>query len=87
MEGLQMKADSTFKSARSAEERTKTVMRNAEALVGGEEGEDQISDEWLDILRRNAEAGGSEEVRSVPESVAPRRNGAALQAKFGRPVT
>jgi len=86
MEALQMRADSTFKSARSAEERTKTLARNAEALAGGEEGEDGISDEFIELLRRNAEAGAGEEVHTLPAGVAVNSRTAALNAKWGRVV-
>ncbi len=78
-----LRVDSKYKASRAAEERTRTMAANAEALSSGEEGEDGVAAEYLELLRSNAEAGADEAVHQVPASVAVDPKTRALQAKFG----
>lgn len=78
-----IRSGSQFKSARAAEERAKTVLRNAEALTSGDESEEGLPAEYLELLRRNAEAGEEEGVHQVPVVVAVNGREQALRAKFG----
>lgn len=78
-----LRSGSQFKSARAAEERAKTVLRNAEALTSGDDGEEGMPAEYLELLRRNAETGEEEGVHQVPAPMAVTPREQALRAKFG----
>lgn len=78
------RAESKFKAARSAEERTRSMETHAKALAGSEDGEDGITEEYRELVRLNAEAGADEALHLVPASVAITPKARALQAKFGR---
>lgn len=74
-----------FNKARAAEERSKTVLKNAEALAGSDDGEEGLPEWYENLLRGNVEAGPEEGVPPVSAHVAPHtRNSAALAAKFHR---
>lgn len=79
-----LRADSKYKSSRAAEERSRTMAAHAETLSGGDEGEEGIPQQYLDILRRNGEPGQEGAVQTVPAGVALTPKARALQAKFGR---
>lgn len=85
-----VRGETAFKTARAAEERAKTVLKNAEALRGSDEGEEGFGTgelgEYLELLRANAGAGEVEGVPPVPAGVAVSGNSAALNAKFGRAI-
>ena len=83
MEAELLRVQSAFKAARNAEERTRTMTANARAAEGGDEGEEEVGAEYLELLRRNAEAGADEALRQVPEVLAVDAKTRALQAKFG----
>lgn len=78
-----VRAETEFKKARNAEERSKTVLKNAQALSSSDEGEEGGLDEYLELLRSNGGGGEEEGLQTVPESVAPHRLQAALLVKFG----
>lgn len=65
MEATLQKAESRYKAARSAEERSRTMERHAEEIqeaVGfSEEGEEEIPEEYLQLLRERDGAGSPEE--------------------------
>lgn len=77
-----MRSESRFKQARAAEERTRTMAANAEALPSGDEGEEALRD-VLELLRRNGEGSEAVGVPPVPAGVAVDAKTRALQAKFG----
>ena len=77
-----LRADSKFKQARNAEERTRTMAANAKALADSDEGEDAVRDEYLEFLRGNGEAAGDEEVPTLPAPVAYDPSARAIAAKF-----
>lgn len=86
-----LSSDSKYKQARAAEERARGMMQRAEKLqesVGElEEGEEDIPQEYLDLIRQSHGAGGEEEaVQSMPANVgrAPTRKDRAKAAKWGR---
>ena len=79
-----IRSDSKFKQARAAEERTRTMVENAEALSSGDDGEDSLRDEYLEFLRRNGEGVEALPMQSVPAAVAVDSKTRALQAKFGQ---
>lgn len=81
-----VRGDTAFKTARAAEERAKTVLKNAEALSGSEDGEEGELTDFLEVLRANAEASASEGVPVVPAGVEISGRSAALNAKFGRTI-
>jgi len=83
MEAELLRSDSKYKASRAAEERTRTMAANAEALASSDEGEESISEEYLELLRRNAEGVPDEAVHQVPAPVAVDPRTRALQAKFG----
>ena len=78
-----LRSDSKYKASRAAEERTRTMMTNAEALAGSDEGEESLSEEYLELLRRNAEGVPDEAVHQLPAPVAVNPKTRAIQAKFG----
>lgn len=78
-----VRADSKFKSARAAEERTRTMTAHERADEDGAESEEDLGARYLELLQRNAQAGADETVQSVPEGVAVDAKTRALQAKFG----
>lgn len=78
-----IRSDSRFKQARAAEERTRTMVANAETLQSGDEGEDTFRDEYLEFLRRNGEGVEAGGLQTVPAAVAVDARTRALQAKFG----
>ena len=77
-----LRADSKFKQARNAEERTRTMAANAKALADSDEGEDAVRDEYLEFLRSNGEAAGDQEVPTLPAPVAFDPSARAIEAKF-----
>jgi len=83
MDAQMTRADSRFKAARSAEERTRIMADNAQAPDDGAEGEEDLRAQYLELLRRNGEAGGDEAVHQVSDRVAIDPKTRALQAKFG----
>lgn len=84
MEAELLRSDSKYKSARAAEERTRTLESNAKALAGGDDREDDVTEQYLELLRSNADASPDAAVPQVPNSVAVNPKTRALQAKFGR---
>ena len=78
-----LRSDSKYKASRAAEERTRTMAANAEALSSSDESEDGISEEYLELLRRNAEGVPDEAVHRLPVGVAVNPKTRAIQAKFG----
>ena len=79
-----LKSDSRFKSARSSEERARTMRRHAEALSGGENGEGEAALRHIsELLEGNAEGGAEAEVPTVPPHVAPDSKTLLRMAKFG----
>lgn len=87
MEAELLRVQSAFKAARNAEERTRTMAANAEALSSSDESEDDggaaSRAAYLEFLRSNGEGGGPGEVPTVPAAVALSPKTRALQAKFG----
>jgi len=81
-----VRAESKFKQARNAEERTRTMAANAKALADSDEGEDAVRDEYLEFLRSNGEAVGDEGLPTLPTPVAVDPKARAIAAKFGRVV-
>jgi len=84
VEAMLVRAETEVKKARSAEERSKTVLKNAQALRGSEEGEEGITDELLELLARNAPASAAEPVPTVHPGVAHNRHHGILAQKFGQ---
>ena len=78
-----IRSDSKFKQARAAEERTRTMVENAEALSSSDESEDSIRDGYLEFLRRNGEGVEALPMQAVPTVVAVDAKTRAIQAKFG----
>ena len=79
-----IRSDSRFKQARAAEERTRTMAANAEALSSSDEGEDSFRDEYLEFLRRNGEGVEPGAVQAMPAPLAVDPKTRAIQAKFAR---
>ncbi len=80
-----LRSDSKYKASRAAEERTRTMAANAAALSSSDEGEESISEadqEYLELLRRNAEGVGDEGLHQLPAPMAVDAKTRALQAKF-----
>ncbi len=80
MEALQLKAESTYKSAGNAEARSRTMLKHAEKLADpfdeeGEEGEEAIRPEY-------APRGEEEGLQPLRLDVAPNHKEAALRYKF-----
>jgi len=84
MEAELLRVQSAFKAARSAEERTRTMAANAEALSSGDESarDDVLRNEYLEFLRLNGAPGEAGEVPAVPAVVALSAKTRALQAKW-----
>lgn len=80
MEALQLKADSTFKSASNAESRTRTMVRHAEKLADPfpEDGEEEPPG----VQPTDAERGQEEGLQPVRVAVAPDNKQNALRFKF-----
>jgi len=78
-----LRSDSKYKASRAAEERTRTLAANAEALASSDESEEGLSEEYLELLRRNAEGVPDEAVHQLPAPVAVNPKTRAIQAKFG----
>lgn len=78
-----LRSDSKFKAARAAEERQRKMTADAEALSSGDEGEDEVREQYLELLRANGGGSAPVAVQAVPESVAVNPKTRVLQAKFG----
>lgn len=79
-----IRSDSTFKAARGAEERTRTMRRHLEALSGSEDGEaDEALRAVRELLETDGDAGAEVSVPEVPPDVALDPKALALRAKFG----
>jgi len=78
-----LRSDSKYKASRAAEERTRTMAANAEALAGSDEGEEGLDPQYLELLRQNAEGVPDEGLHQMPAYVAVDGKTRALQAKFG----
>lgn len=82
MEAELLRVQSSFKAARSAEERTRTMAAHAEALSGGDEGEEALN-EYREFLRTNGEGVPPVALPQVPAPLAVDAKTRAIQAKFG----
>jgi len=81
-----VRGETEFKKARAAEERAKTVLKNAEALTGSGDGEEEGLDNYLELLASHVGAGEVEGLPPVPAGLAVSNRSAALNAKFGRNI-
>ncbi len=87
MEAQAQRAETRFKGARAAEERSRKMRVPDEAAdEGPPDGVPSLTeDEWaeLQLLRHDAEAGGAEEVPDLHQAVAPSSRQKTLAAKWG----
>lgn len=74
-EALITRAESRFGAARASEERSRGMLKRAEALAGVEDGDEESEDPFEaygDLFQRSYGAGGQEDgVQPVPPGVAP----------------
>ncbi len=81
-----VKADSKYKSARNAEERSRTMAkRDAETSEGSEDGMAEIQEALEQIHLQNQHAEGSQEngVQQLRPDLGSHPKATALRAKFG----
>lgn len=83
-EANELRVESRFKAARSAEERARTMANHARTLAGDENGEeDGQLERAIELLRPHVEPGGEEAVPDVPEILALDPKAHARRAKWG----
>ena len=79
-----IRSDSTFKAARGAEERTRTMRRHVEALSGSDEGEaDEALKAVRELLETDGAGGTPPELQTVPENMVVDPKALGRKAKFG----
>jgi len=86
MEAVGMRAGSTLKAARSAEERTRSMVKVADEVDdGNSDGEAEIRRalEEYNLSIRDAETGEAKGLPAVYNDVETRSTKAAMMAKFG----
>lgn len=84
MEAELVRAESRFSAARGAEERARGLAKGkAKSASSSGDGPDDVTEELIEAIRRNAEASAGEQLPLVPEVVAVSGKAAARSYKFG----